>query len=136
MKYQFPVLSPHAYSPSLAPSPPCNVDYNYRLPDAGDIYALCIRTFCPAPSPPYPPERLLLQSNRFGRPDKTSKTTLLGARGATPAFPSSPASHRSLLIQTACVRRYRKKNATLTKKINYIEKKIFARQTCAPVDNG
>ena len=74
-------------------------------------------------APPYPPERLLLRSNQEDH-TRQDNTTLLGARGATPAFPSPPASHRSLLTQTACVRRFREKNETLTKKCNPHKKKL------------
>ena len=130
MKYQFPVISPHAYSPSLAPSPPCNVDYYYRLPDAGDIYALCICTFRPALRTTLPADAPA-SPIKPGGPHKTrqDKTTLLGARGATPAFPSRPASHRSLFIQTACVHRFREKNETLTKKCNPHKKNKKKRRT-------
>jgi len=78
-----------------------------------------LRTTLPASTPASPIKPL--------RRTTQDKTTLMGARGATPAFPSPPASHRSLLIQHAFVSSEKKKE-TLTKKIKPSQKKLYRKK--------
>ena len=88
-------------------------------------------------APPYPPERLLLQSNRYGGPHKTRQDNIAGGAGGQRLL-SHPLLLLTVHFYSDSMRSslQRKKMKPSQKKINYIEKKIVARQNCAPVKNG